>query len=157
MVPNAPPVTICPAGEFGCVGDPWQAAPQLPDSLSTWSGDPTCQGGTTTSAASNTAWKEMSIVDGLPDSSFSHPQTALTGYLCGNGLGPAQAQGGLYFQNFTSASQNAAFALYRVDGCLAAEDVIDGFISAGPNAGEGSGPAIVNDMLDPVAGCVKRH
>ena len=155
MRPKAPAVTICPAAQFGCVGDSWQADPQLPTNRAYWTSDSTCEGKeSTTSSASNTAWKAMSIVDGLSDSTFTYPQTAVSGYLCGNGLGPAQAQGGLFYQNFTSSSQTAAFSLYRVDGCADAEDIDDGFLSAGPNAGQPTFTVTVDDMID---GCVQRH
>jgi hypothetical protein len=159
-LPGAPPVTICSAGQFGCVGDPWTVKVQLPNNpVGTWTGDANCDGGSSTAGAAttdaeNAAWKAMSIVDGRSDASFTYPNTALSGYLCNNSLGSAQGQGGLYFQQFTSSSQAASYSLYAVQGCLLAEDYINGTLAAGPNAGESAFTAAVDDMID---GCIKRH
>jgi len=158
-VPNVAPVTVCPAGQFGCVGDPWTDAPQYtqgPDtSLQTWTGDSTCNNtpGGSTSAASNAAWLAQSISDGTKSAVYSYPKTALSGWLCSNAENPSAGQGQYYWANFTSASQTAAYSVYRIDGCQNAEDVWDGVTKDGVNGFTASS----NDMLDPTVGCIKRH
>lgn len=158
-VPNVPPITVCGAGQFGCVGQPWIDAPQYQPGSNApqkWTGDKTCNNvpaGQSTSSASNAAWKAQSIVDGTTSANFSYPKTALSGWLCSNGLNPSAAQGQYYYQNIKDPSQAAAFSVNRVDGCPTAEDVWSGTTSSGESAFTAS----VNDMLDPVAGCVKRH
>jgi hypothetical protein len=159
QVPNVPPITVCPSGQYGCVGQPWSDAPQFQQGMNApqeWTGDKTCNNvpaRESTSAASNTAWKAQSIVDGSASANFSYPKTALSGWLCSNGLNPSAAQGEYYFENINGPSQAAAFSLNRVDGCPGAEDIWNGTISSGESAFTAS----VNDMLDPVAGCLKRH
>jgi len=159
QVPKVPPITVCASGQFGCVGGPWSDAPQYQQGSNApqkWTGDKTCNNvpaGQSTSTASNAAWKAQSIVDGTANANFSYPKTALSGWLCSNGLNPSAAQGQYYFQNILSPSQTAAFSLYRVDSCIEAEDVWNGTTSSGQSAFDAS----VNDMVDPVAGCVKRH
>jgi hypothetical protein len=159
QVPNVPPITVCASGQFGCVGGPWTDAPQYQPGSNApqkWTGDKTCNNvpaGQSTTAASNAAWKAQSIVDGTANANFSYPKTALSGWLCSNGLNPSAAQGQYYFQNIQGPSQTASFSLNRVDNCNEAEDVWNGTTSTGQNAFDAS----VNDMVDPVAGCVKRH
>ena len=158
-VPNVAPITVCGAGQFGCVGQPWIDASQYQPGSNApqkWTGDKTCNNvpaGQSTSSASNAAWKAQSIVDGTTSANFSYPKTALSGWLCSNGLNPSAAQGQYYYQNIKDPSQAAAFSVNRVDGCPTAEDVWSGTTSSGESAFTAS----VNDMLDPVAGCVKRH
>ena len=158
-VPNVPPITVCGSGQFGCVGQPWTDAPQYQPGSNApqkWTGDMTCNNvptGQSTSSASNTNWKAQSIVDGTASANFSYPKTALSGWLCSNGVNPSAAQGQYYYQNIKGPSQTAAFSVNRVDGCPGAEDIWDGTVSSGESAFAAS----VNDMLDPVAGCVKRH
>lgn len=158
-VPNVAPITVCGAGQFGCVGGSWTDAPQYllgSNAPQKWTGDKTCNNvpaGQSTSSASNAAWKAESIVEGTAGANFSYPKTALSGWLCSNGLGPSAAQGQYYYQNIQSPSQAAAFSLNRVDGCPSAEDVWNGATSSGQSAFYAS----VNDMVDPVVGCVKRH
>ncbi|MBZ5680121.1 MAG: hypothetical protein LAO24_08445 [Acidobacteriia bacterium] len=156
MVPEAPPVTVCPPGQLGCVGSPWRDRPQyvvgFQSLVSRWTGIP-CQSKTTTWAQDNLAWKSMSIVDGTRTPSFSYPKTAVAGWLCSNALNNSAAQGELFFVNFTSPAQTAHYSLTRIDGCSGPEGVDSGTTPQG----EIGFLAITSDMTDPVAGCIKRH
>lgn len=166
MVPNVPSVTICPAGQLGCNGDAWMVPPQYsPNALGSWTGSNACNNvprGHRTSPEDNTDWKEMSVVDGERDSTFSYPQTALSAWLCSNGQNNSAPQGQLYYVNFTSINQlanNGEVAFYsvnRVDSCLGAEDVWDGTVVVNGRS-ESALAASIADMTDPVVGCVRRH
>jgi hypothetical protein len=159
QVPNVAPITVCGSGQYGCVGSPWIDAPQYQQGSNApqkWTGDRSCNNvppGQSTSSASNAAWKAQSIVDGTANANFSYPHTAVSGWLCSNGLNPSAAQGQFYYQNIKGPSQAAAFSLNRIDGCIGDEDVWNGTTSSGQSGFTAS----VSDMLDPVAGCVKRH
>jgi len=115
-----------------------------------------------TSPDSNADWKEMSVVDGESDSVFTYPQTAMSAWLCSNGLNDSAPEAELYYQNFTSITQfanNGVVAYYsvnRVDQCPGAEDIWDGVVVI-QGVQESGFLASTNDMLDPIAGCVKRH
>jgi len=156
-VPNAPIVTVCPFGQFGCVGNPWEDNPQYVTGtnivVGNWTGHPICQDRRTTPAKVNLDWKAMSIVDGKTDATFSYPQTALSGWVCSNGLNNSAAQGEFFYQNFTSAKQTAGYSLTRVDNCRGPE----GIEAGNTPAGESAFFAVAQDMLDSVVGCVKRH
>lgn len=163
---NYPPVTICPPGQLGCNGASWNVAPQYkPGQVSGWTGDPTCNNvppGHKTSQESNQDWMDMSVVDGESDSVYSYPQTALSAWLCSNGLNNSAPEGELYYENFTSINQfanNGTVAFYsvnRVDQCPGKEDIWDGVVLIKGRRVSGF-QASTADMLDPVVGCVKRH
>src|SRR5262249_5698039 len=109
--------------------------------------------GQATSATTNAAWKAQSIVDGTPNGVFSYPQTAVSGWVCSNGENPSSAQAEYYFQNILGQSQTAGYSLNRVDHCSGAEDTWNGVLQDGTSAYTAS----LNDITDPVQGCVKRH
>jgi hypothetical protein len=156
MVPNAPISTVCGDGQLGCNGAPWPDSPAYVGGdntyLNNWTDDPTCNGGTTTSQASNQRWKAMSIVDGTDDPSFSYPQTAMAGWLCSNVdtiQNNSAAQGEFFYDQFTSFRQTAGYSVTRIDHCSGAEGVEDGVTPQGVMGLT----AISRDMI---AGCFKR-
>lgn len=157
-VPPPPPMTVCPAGQFGCErGDTFQDTLSYDSAAAMYAqqitGQTGCAGNARTSSASNTAWKAMSIVDGTTQRSFSYPKTALSGWVCDNGINNSAAEGNIFFQQFTSSSQIANLLLVPVSNCTGAEDVDTGFT---PN-GMFVPTAMLNDMTDPVNGCMVRH
>lgn len=156
MVPNAPPVTVCPAGQLGCEGEPWIDKPQYVGgdqiAVAQWSGL-ACQQGMQTKAAANASWKAMSIVDAMNGPSFSYPQTAMAGWLCSNGVNNSAAQGEIFYRQFTTSAQTAEYSVTRVDGCSGSEGVDVGTTALAQNGFV----AISSNMTDPVAGCIKRH
>ena len=155
-VPNAPPVTVCPTGQFGCEGAPWVDKPQYvlgaQIGVGRWTGH-SCQQGLPTPPATNTSWKAMSIVDGVNGPSFVYPQTAMAGWLCSNAVNNSAAQGQIFYRQFTNRAQTAEYSLTRIDGCSGAEGVDTGTTPLGQNGFV----AISSDMTNPVAGCIKRH
>jgi hypothetical protein len=156
MVPNAPPVTVCPAGQFGCEGEPWVDKPQYVQgaqiAVGQWSGL-ACQNGSQTSTGANASWKAMSIAGGAGGSRFSYPKTAMAGWLCSNGVNNSAAEGEIFYQHFSTRAQTAEYSLNRVDGCSGSEGVEAGITASGRNGFV----AISSDMTDPVEGCIKRH
>lgn len=106
-----------------------------------------------------TAWKGMSIVDGLGDSSFSYPQTAIAGWLCSKTSvnctktcqNNSAAEGLLYYASIKRSGQ--PLNVYRVDRCLGPEG-IDAGVLPPPNNSETGFTAITNDM---VSACHSRH
>jgi hypothetical protein len=167
VVPNTPVVTVCPASQTYCntgTEGGWPDPPQYIGgditAINNWSGINACNGGTTTTTAQNTAWKQMSIVDGLGDSTFSYPQTAMAGWLCSNtsvscGSQPCQnnsAAEGQYFYGKVTGSIEP-FKVTRIDKCSGQEGVINGFLPP-PNNTESGFTAILNDM---VANCKNHH
>jgi hypothetical protein len=155
-VPDAPPVTVCPAGQYGCDGESWVDNPQYVQgsrvSVGRWTGHQ-CQQGGRTSSATNAAWKAMSIVDGTNGPSFSYPQTAMAGWLCSNALNNSAAEGQIFYQQFSTRAQTSGYSVTRVDGCAGAEGLGTGTTPSG----EIGFIAISSDMTDSVAGCIKRH
>ena len=156
VVPKAPPVIVCPTGQLGCQGAEWTDKPQYVQgaevSVGQWTGR-TCQPSGQTPLASNTSWKAMSIVDGTHNASFAYPQTAMAGWLCSNGLNNSAGEGQIFYQQFTTPAQTAAFSLTRIDGCGGSEGLEVGTTPQGENGFT----AISSDMIDAVAGCIKRH
>lgn len=156
-VPNASPVTVCPAGQFGCVGSSWQDVPEYEGgylaAVRSWTQNSSCQGNRRTSPQSNNNWQSMSLVNGTSNNNFFYPQTAMGGWLCSNGLNNSAAQGEYYYTNFTTSSQIADYSLTRVDNCEGAEGVEQGKTPSG----ESAFTAIVTDMTDSSVGCVQRH
>jgi hypothetical protein len=155
MVPQAPPVTVCRAGQFGCVGAPFADKPQYVTGIQPLVSNLTggkCQSQNMTSAQDNARWKSMSIVDGTPNPSFFYPKTAMAGWVCSNGLNNSAAQGEIYYQNF-GPGQTPHYSLTRIDNCAGPEGVDTGSTPLGASGFL----AITTDMTDPVAGCIKRH
>lgn len=169
VVPNTPSFTVCPRSQTYCnTGNPpeggWPDAPQYIGgditAINNWSGIAACNGSSNTTTAQNTAWKQMSIVDGLSDSTFTYSQTAMAGWLCSNtsvncGSQPCQnnsaAEGQYFYVNITGAVE--PFKVYRIDKCSGQEGVASGFLPP-PNQTESGFTAIDNDM---VANCKFHH
>jgi hypothetical protein len=160
MVPQPPQLSVCTPGQFGC--PPNSEFPDFPSydtgssgtatGVGLITGDASCDGSANTTAQSNANWKAMSIVNGTTKPSFSYPQTAVAGWVCNNGLNPSAAQGDIFYQQFTSSGQTAAFSLNPVTGCSGAEGVGSGTVAS--LGGEAGSVAISNDMI---AHCIVRH
>jgi hypothetical protein len=153
-VPQPPPLTICASGQFGCSGKAFQDSPAYFAGY-TWgmgrmTGDTTCGRDKPTTASSEARWKAMSIVDGLPDSTFTYPKTAIGGWVCNNGVNNSAAQGQLFYEQITSASQTAGFSLNPVNDCYSAEGVDAGTVANGQNT-------LAAFTSHVIASCVSRH
>jgi hypothetical protein len=157
--PKSPTTTVCPGNQCltGNEG-PWPDSPLYVDGAETevsgWTGafgQNSC-GGNHVPQSQYTAWKQMSIVDGLTgsqaDATFYYPNTTVSGWLCSkpercNGSwcqNNSAAQGQLYYQNVSSSK-----TVYRVDHCLSTEGVDEGTV---PELDDESGlNAIIADML----------
>jgi hypothetical protein len=149
-------VTVCPGNQCltGQEGS-WPDSPVYVDGaetqVSTWSdawGSNACASGNNISQSQYTAWKTMSIVDGLSDSTFFYPKTSMSGWLCSkpdwcNGAwcqNNSAAQGQLYYQNVTSSKN-----VYRVNNCEGTEGVDQGTV---PELDDESGvQAIAGSMI----------
>jgi hypothetical protein len=157
MEPDTSPVTVCPSGQFGCVGAAWQDPPQYVGgseyAVGNWSGHKCQPLSKTTAEQSNASWKSMSVVDGTTGPSFSYPKTAMAGWLCSNGLNNSAAQGAYFYQKFANHSQVADYSVTRIDNCAGAEGVSTGTTPQGKLGLD----AITADMTSAVAGCIKRH
>lgn len=157
MKPDASPVTVCPAGQFGCVGAAWQDRPQYVGgseyAVGNWSGHKCQPPGKSTPVQSNESWKSMSIVDGSTEPSFSYPKTAMAGWLCSNGLNNSAAEGEFFYSEFTNHSQVADYSVTRIENCEGSEGVSSGTTPRGKLGLD----AITADMTSPLAGCIKRH
>ena len=157
MEPDAPAITVCSRGQYGCVGQSWSVKTQYvqgsQNGVSKWTGHKCQPGNGSTPATTNSAWKAMSLVDGTNAPSYSYPQTAMAGWLCSNGLNNSAAEAQFFYQKFTGRGQAAEFSVNRVDNCVGPEGVADGVVSSGKSGFI----AITSDMTDPVAGCIKRH
>jgi hypothetical protein len=156
MEPEPREVSVCGSHQFGCVGSSWPDNPSYVtgtmETVAGWTGLQ-CQQGRTTSSKSNAGWKAMSIVDGTTDASFAYPQTAVAGWLCSNGQNNSAAEGQFYYENIQSAGQVPVYSVTRIDRCAGPEGV-----EAGVTPSHQSGfLAIIGDMEDSVAGCIKRH
>lgn len=190
-VPNYGPVTGCPngGGVYPCAqgASSWTYGPQYYSGEISW-----CAGGGAdngSNAACNnthgintwpneTAWKDMSIIDGLSDSSFVYSNTNISGYLCTNtdingkgNLNPSSEQGWLYYSQFPQGSLHAL--VVHTATCWASKGsntpdpegvvyatVIDGSsVYSGPKTCQNTGfttgySAMCNDMVND---CVARH
>jgi len=159
--PMPPSLTVCPTGQFGCVGQPWSATTTYQtaaSAMSNWTGM-TCAPATGSTTSTEIAlWKAMSIVNGKIGTSFTYPQTAMSGWLCssktadGKPENNAAAEGEVFFKQFKSTAQVPRFSVNRLDGCVQEDQS-----QATTSSGEPASQAILNDMLDPVVGCIKRH
>ena len=157
IVPRASSINVCAAHQYGCDGTSWPDGPTYVDTdqelVGSWSGQPSCNDGQKTSAEANSAWKNMSIVDGTDNPSFNYPQTSMAGWLCSN-LNSVQnnsaAQGNYFYQQFTHNGQTAGFSVTRINYC----DGVEGVTQGTTPQGESGLAAISSDM---VASCVNRH
>jgi hypothetical protein len=158
---NSSSMTVCPGNQCqtGQTGS-WPDMPTYVDgaenAVSTWSGalgSNSCNSGNQIPQSQYTAWKQMSIVDGLTgaeaDSTFTYPKTSISGWLCSkpescNGSwcqNNSAAQGQLYYQNVTTSKN-----VYRVDNCLSTEGVDEGTV---PALNDETGlQAIIADMVN---------
>jgi hypothetical protein len=84
--------------------------------MQAWTGDPTCAGTKNTSQASDEAWKAMSIVSTGAENHF--PKTAISGWVCDNGINNSASQTYDWFEQITSE-----WSLTSMTGCLGAENV----------------------------------
>jgi hypothetical protein len=154
--PKTPATMVCPNGQQGCNGEEWQDKPQYvqgaQNAVTGWTGQ-SCQPKTQTAPTVNSAWKAMSIVDGTRNATFDYPQTAMAAWLCSNSVNNSAAEGQIFYQQFTTPTQTAAFSVTRIDNCGGSEGVEAGTTPQGENGFI----AISSDMIDPVAGCLKRH
>jgi hypothetical protein len=163
--PQLPPVTVCAKNcDTGSEGS-WPDPPEYVnldkafiDDWSSASGPNSC-GSATTSQAQYSAWKAMSIVDGLSDSTFVYPQTSMSGWLCSNesvdcrGMecqNNSAAQGQIFYNQITKPA--APFQVFRIDQCDGAEGISEGFLP--PPGREPADDAITNDMIN---NCRLRH
>jgi hypothetical protein len=154
--PKSPQVAVC-SGNLCNTGNEgsWEDSPiyvdGAEDAVSTWTsayGSSACQTGDNIPQSQYTAWKSMSIVDGLNDSTFNYSKTSVAGWLCSkaNGCNGAwcqnnsAAEGSLYFQNVTSSKN-----VYRVNNCMGPEGVDIGTV---PGLHDETGiDAISSDMI----------
>ncbi|HEY1658906.1 MAG TPA: hypothetical protein VGG14_11205 [Candidatus Sulfotelmatobacter sp.] len=153
---SSPSMTVCPGNQCqtGQQGS-WPDLPTYVDgaetAVSDWTGafgNNACNSGSRIPQSQYTAWKEMSIVDGLDDSTFTYPKTSITGWLCSkpencNGSwcqNNSAGQGQLFYQNITTSK-----TVYRVNNCQGTEGVDQGTV---PALGDETGlQAIISDMV----------
>lgn len=157
--PDSGSVTVCPGNQCltGQEGS-WSDSPLYVDGaegpVSTWtgaSGVNACVTGTRISNGQMSAWKAMSIVDGLTgsqaDSTFAYPNTSISGWLCSKPThctdlrcqNNSAAQGQLFYSNVTTPA-----SVYRVNGCMGTEGVEAGTVPQLNN--EAGQQAIITDM-----------
>jgi hypothetical protein len=84
--------------------------------MQAWTGDKTCDGTKYTSQTSDAAWKAMSIVSTGAQNYFPH--TAISGWVCNNGINNSAAQTYEWFSQITSS-----WTLTSMTGCVGAENV----------------------------------
>ncbi|MGA8432222.1 MAG: hypothetical protein WB729_20520 [Candidatus Sulfotelmatobacter sp.] len=165
VVPNTPSITVCPKSQAYCqtgTEGGWPDAPQYIGgditSINNWSGSNSCNGSSNTTPAQNSLWKQMSVVDGLSDSTFSYPHTAVAGWLCSNtsvscGSQPCQnnsaAEGQYFYVQVSTGTE--PYNVWRVDQCSGQEGVTSGTLAAN---GKNGFNAIEADM---VASCKLHH
>jgi hypothetical protein len=165
--PDSSSITVCPGNECmtGQKGS-WEDSPVYVDgnenAVSTWTGafgQNACAAGNGISKSQYSAWKSMSIVDGITgrqgDSTFSYPKTSISGWLCSKPAGcnsswcqnNSAAQGQLFYENVTTSK-----SVYRVDNCQSTEGVEEGTV---PALNDETGlQAIIADM---VSQCGTKH
>jgi hypothetical protein len=138
------PITVCPSGQFGCIGSNWTDAVQyLNDGTSSFVAGETnhpagnCNnytGSGTPTTSDNQNWGGMSIVS--TGASYSYPKVSMYAFLCSSGQSTnnSAAQGQLFYKNITSNSGLSNFAVYNVANCGGDEEIWDGTISNGSSA-----------------------
>ena len=155
------PTQACTAGQFGCTeGGPWTGSPEVGEGhateFRTYTGIASCSDEThPPTSAELDAMRGMSIIDRDGSVFVNFPKTAVSAWLCTAYDVPAGALGAMYFAHFTSPRQAAVYTLNPVNGC------------SGEGTWNGTHPVngvaldaftlMVQDLTDPVAGCVKRH
>jgi hypothetical protein len=157
QVPFAPDVLMCPTGQTGCNGQASYDDPPLyaggagGGGMGTWTGDANCAGTTTTTQAENAAWKAMSVTAGGAD--FVWTQTATSFWLCYEPTNNSPAQGQTVVNAvLATGTVPPHFLEALVTSCASNEQ-----IWMGTYMGQDGLTASVNDMIDPVKGCVRRH
>jgi hypothetical protein len=163
--PTSSTVTVCASGcNTGQEGS-WPDAPQYvngdEDRIDNWSGvsgNNVCTGPDIPSTQ-YTTWKQMSVVDGMPDATFGFPKTGMAGWLCSNTSvncsgGACQnnsaAEGQIFYSQIVNPS--APFAVYRVDQCNGDEGIDTGFLP--PPNNQLASDAVSADMI---SNCTLRH
>lgn len=144
MVPGWPTLgSICPSGQYGCSNgttnwtDAFPYVQQDAMDLQAWTNNPSCAGTTTTTNASNSAWLNMSIVNGT-SGNFNYSNMGMSGWLCAS-YAPndcqsskgcpnnSAAEGNEFFLQITSVSQALGYTLTGVVQCQTAEDIGYGY------------------------------
>jgi hypothetical protein len=156
------PITVCPAGQFGCIGSSWTDFVQYLDTDGTAkfvagaTNNPagncnnyTGSGSATTADDQN--WHGMSVVSA--GANYSYPNTSLYAFLCATGQSQnnTAGQGQLFYQNFTSASQVLNYNVYRVNNCGGDEKIWNGTTSDGSSAFTVSANAMLNSCVKPAS------
>lgn len=151
------PITVCPAGQLGCIGSSWTDSVQYLVSDGTamsvaqaTTNNPVANcnnyngSGSATTTSQDTNWLAMSVVSS--GASYSYPNTSLSAFLCATGQSQnnSAAQGQLFYKNFTSSSQTLSYAVYRVNNCGGDEMIWDGTTSDGSSAFTVSADAMIN-------------
>jgi hypothetical protein len=112
----------------------------------------------------NQQWLQQSAVDftSPQQPSFNYPHTALSGWLC-ESFKPGiirtnvETQGELFYLQFASPQQAGnSLTINAISGCPGAEGVDAGVPPSYTHVKTGQ-QAIINDMIDPVNGCIARH
>lgn len=147
-------------GAEHCI-DQWTGLASETSDCSMSTSTPVC----TNTTAYRTPWKDMSVVDGETDSTFSYPNTTMSGWLCsntsvtctGDSCSPctgnacqnnSAAEGYDFFMHVTTSH-----TVYRVDQCTNTEGA-DGTDATVPALNESGLYAITTDMEN---NCVQRH
>lgn len=157
LFPN--PITVCPTGQHGCIGNSWTDSVQYlndgtSQAVATATNTPpgncnnyTGSGASTTSYDQN--WHIMSVASA--GASYSYPNTSLYAFLCATGQSQnnSAAQGQLFYTNFTSASQTLNYNVFRVNGCGGDEEIWDGMTSNGTSAFTDSANALIKGCVKP--------
>jgi hypothetical protein len=141
--PTSPPVSVCDGNACLTGGEgAWPDSPLYVDGaegfIDTWTGSSgvnKCVVGTKISTAQLSAWKAMSIVDGLTetkaDATLAYPNTSVTGWLCSKPTdcssascqNNSAAEGYFFFHSVTSPT-----TVYRVNSCSGTEGVEGGTV-----------------------------
>jgi hypothetical protein len=160
--PPASPVTVCPAGQYGCELGPspvpsWSMAPTYLEgayeNVGSWTNDNSCGvPNTTTSSASSTRWLQQSIVDGGVNSpSYDYPATGMAAWLCRSVQNPdnidcatnytgkecannSSPQAEIFYSQITAANAPPVYRVVAVDNCEGSEGSPSG------NVGGPTGP-----------------
>lgn len=160
MIPSAPLVTVCPAGNYGCTHAPYQGSAAYGDGtncgttsgMGLWTGAPcNCQTGGNTSPAQNQAWWDMSVVSTGAD--YAYPQTAVSMWGCDLSAATDNnsfEQGQFYASQITAANV-PIFKQDPLANCAGAETVPNG---VDLTTGDSGLISISNWMISQ---CVLRH
>jgi len=156
QVPHATPVTVSPAGQYGCQlgsGTSWTLPPTyVPNGatyLGNWTNDTSCVGSSTTTSTSNAKWLAQSIVDQNTGATptFNYPSTGMGAWLCrslqnqradcsGSNYNyfvcpnNSSTQGEIFYNQITSANSPPHYNVYAADSCSGPEGVPQGIITA---------------------------